>query len=97
MPRIPRGQQAGFVYHAINRGNVRATIFHKPQDYFGLRLFQTFQTPALSSIEGFNRCAPFITEINPFQPFNRFAPFKTFPAKTGSKRSKVPFVPIVPL
>jgi putative transposase len=44
MPRIPRGQQAGFVYHVINRGNGRATIFHKPQDYFGLRLFQTFQT-----------------------------------------------------
>jgi hypothetical protein len=37
----------------------RATIFHKAQDYFGLRLFQTFQTPALSSIERFNRCAPF--------------------------------------
>jgi hypothetical protein len=83
MPRIPRGQQAGFVYYMINRGNGRATIFHKPQDYFGLRLFQTFQTPALSSIEGFNRCAPFITEISPFQAFqsfNRFAPFKTFPA-----------------
>src|SRR5262245_65026100 len=57
MPRIPRRQQAGFVYHVINRGNGRATIFHKAQDYFGLRLFQTFQTPALSSIEGFNRCA----------------------------------------
>jgi putative transposase len=44
MPRIPRGQQAGFVYHVINRGNGRATIFHKAQDYFGLRLFQTFET-----------------------------------------------------
>jgi putative transposase len=30
MPRIP---QAGFVYHVINRGNGRVTIFHKPQDY----------------------------------------------------------------
>jgi hypothetical protein len=73
MPRIPRGQQAGVVYHVINRGNGRATIFHKPQDYFGLRLFQTFQT--------FNRCAPLITGISPFQsfqPFNRFAPFKSF-------------------
>ena len=57
MPRIPRGQQAGFVYHVIDRGNGRATIFHKAQDYFGLRLFKTFQEPALSSIEGFNRCA----------------------------------------
>jgi hypothetical protein len=73
MPRIPRGQQAGSVYHVINRGNGRATIFHKPQDYFGLRLFQTFQT--------FNRFASFITRISPvqaFQSFNRFAPFKTF-------------------
>jgi hypothetical protein len=58
---MPRGQQLGFVYHVINRGNGRATIFHKAHDYFGLRLFQTFQEPALSSIEGFNRCAPFIT------------------------------------
>ena len=62
MPRIPRGQQAGFVYHVISRGNGRATIFHKPQNYFGLRLFQTFQEPALSSIEGFNRFAPVTTE-----------------------------------
>jgi putative transposase len=30
---IPRAQQAGFVYHVINRGNGRATIFHKDQDY----------------------------------------------------------------
>jgi hypothetical protein len=52
MPRIPRGQQAGFVYHVINRGNGRATIFHKTQDYFGLRLFQTFQEPALSLSKG---------------------------------------------
>jgi hypothetical protein len=52
------------------------------------------------SVQTFNRFAPFITGISPFQSFqtfNRFAPFKTFPAKTGSKRSKVPFVPIVPL
>jgi putative transposase len=33
MPRIPRGQQAGFVYHVINRGNGRATVFHKDADY----------------------------------------------------------------
>jgi hypothetical protein len=26
MPRILRGQRAGFVYHPINRGNGRATI-----------------------------------------------------------------------
>jgi hypothetical protein len=56
MPRIPRGQQAGFVYHVFNRGNGRATVFHKAHDYFGLRLFQTFQT-----FQSFNRFAPFKT------------------------------------
>jgi putative transposase len=33
MPRIPRGQQAGFVYHVINRRNRYAPIFHIAQDY----------------------------------------------------------------
>lgn len=33
MPRIPRGQQAGYAYHVINRGNGRATVFHNGQDY----------------------------------------------------------------
>jgi putative transposase len=33
VPRIPRGQQGGYAYHVINRGNGRATVFHKPQDY----------------------------------------------------------------
>ena len=33
MPRIPRGQQGGYVYHVINRGNGRTTVFHKTQDY----------------------------------------------------------------
>lgn len=33
MPRIPRGQQGGYAYHIINRGNGRGTVFHKPEDY----------------------------------------------------------------
>jgi len=33
VPRIPRGQQGGFAYHVINRGNARATVFRKAQDY----------------------------------------------------------------
>jgi putative transposase len=33
MPRIPRGQQGGYAYHVINRGNGRGTVFHKSQDY----------------------------------------------------------------
>ena len=34
MPRSPRADEAGGLYHALNRGNLRATIFHKPEDYF---------------------------------------------------------------
>ena len=33
MPRIPRGQMPGLAYHVLNRGNGRATIFHKDADY----------------------------------------------------------------
>ena len=75
MPRIPRGQQAGFVYHVINRGNGRATIFHKAQDYFGLRLFQTFQWFDGLTMSGFI--------------LNRYASFKSFQANAGSRRSKL--------
>jgi putative transposase len=33
MPRIPRGHLPGLAYHVLNRGNGRATIFHKDADY----------------------------------------------------------------
>ena len=33
MPRQKRVDEAGVCYHAINRGNARQEIFHKPQDY----------------------------------------------------------------
>lgn len=33
MPRHRRAAPAGFVQHVLNRGNERATIFHKPADY----------------------------------------------------------------
>jgi hypothetical protein len=33
VPRIPRGQQGDYVYRIINRGNRRATVFYKSQDY----------------------------------------------------------------
>ncbi|MEW6684159.1 MAG: transposase [Nitrospirota bacterium] len=33
MPRIPRGQMPGLAYHVLNRGNGRATLFHKDTDY----------------------------------------------------------------
>ena len=33
MPRPPRADEAGGLYHVLNRGNLRATIFHKEADY----------------------------------------------------------------
>jgi putative transposase len=33
MPRHARASQAGFCYHALNRGNGRRTVFHKDGDY----------------------------------------------------------------
>ena len=33
MPRPPRSDQAGGLYHALNRGNARNEIFHKDEDY----------------------------------------------------------------
>lgn len=33
MPRAPRADEAGGLYHALNRGNARAAIFRKDADY----------------------------------------------------------------
>ncbi|WP_203329146.1 transposase, partial [Candidatus Laterigemmans baculatus] len=33
MPRPPRADEAGAIYHALNRGNSRQTIFRKEADY----------------------------------------------------------------
>jgi len=33
MPRPPRADEAGGLYHALNRGNAQATIFRKDADY----------------------------------------------------------------
>ena len=33
MPRSPRADEAGGLYHALNRGNLRAEIFKKQEDY----------------------------------------------------------------
>ena len=33
MPRTARASVGGIIYHALNRGNRRADVFHKPADY----------------------------------------------------------------
>jgi hypothetical protein len=41
MPRTARASVGGFCYHALNRGNGRAQVFHDPDDYQGfIRLLQ---------------------------------------------------------
>lgn len=44
-PRPPRADEAGGLYHALNRGNLRATIFHKEEDFevFEQILFEALQ------------------------------------------------------
>src|SRR4051794_15467912 len=33
MPRTARAVEAGLIYHVLNRGNGRMTLFRKPQDF----------------------------------------------------------------
>jgi len=33
MPRIPRGETVGGIYHIINRGNMRMRVFDDIEDY----------------------------------------------------------------
>ncbi|QDT03777.1 Transposase IS200 like protein [Rubripirellula lacrimiformis] len=33
MGRPKRADEAGGIYHALNRGNAKADIFHKPEDF----------------------------------------------------------------
>jgi putative transposase len=33
MPRTARASAGGYIYHALNRGNRRADVFHKPGDF----------------------------------------------------------------
>ena len=33
MPRIPRGETAGGIYHILNRGNMRMQVFDDMEDY----------------------------------------------------------------
>jgi hypothetical protein len=35
MPRTARADLGGYCYHALNRGNGRAAVFHDPDDYHG--------------------------------------------------------------
>ena len=45
MPRSPRADEAGGLYHALNRANLRATIFPKDADYLA---FERILAEALS-------------------------------------------------
>ena len=45
MPRPPRADESGAIYHALNRGNARQTIFHKAED------FAAFERVIISGLE----------------------------------------------
>ncbi len=56
MPREKHVDEAGFFYHAINRGNARQEIFHKPEDYEAFiyreaSALGAFLSVALSSVQ----------------------------------------------
>ncbi|KLU05764.1 hypothetical protein RISK_002396 [Rhodopirellula islandica] len=55
MPRAPRADAAGHLYHVLNRANRRATIFKKQQDYAA---FESILADALSKddVELFSYC-----------------------------------------
>ena len=54
MPRIPRGQLAGHIYHVLNRGNGGAAVFHKDADYAAfLALLQTAKSKYPVRVLGF--------------------------------------------
>ena len=48
MGRPPRADEAGAIYHMLNRANGRATIFHKDADY---EAFEGIIAEALDQIE----------------------------------------------
>ncbi len=56
MPRQPRDDQAGQIYHALNRGNQRQTIFHKEQNFFPRKTTPvTFSSPVFFPTLNHNR------------------------------------------
>ncbi|MEQ1906671.1 MAG: hypothetical protein ABL888_20970 [Pirellulaceae bacterium] len=58
MPRRPRADETGGLYHALNRGNARQTIFRKDTDYEaferilseGLELYETNQREQIKGV-----------------------------------------------
>ena len=52
MPRAPRADEAGGLYHALNRGNSRARIFRKEADYDAFERFLA-EAPTRYAVELF--------------------------------------------
>jgi putative transposase len=48
MGRAPRVDEAGAIYHMLNRSNRRATIFHKDADY---EAFERIIAEALDQVD----------------------------------------------
>ena len=52
MPRAPRADEAGAIYHALNRGNARQRVFFKDAD------FEAFERIIAEALEKFPVASP---------------------------------------
>ncbi|MGB7326499.1 MAG: hypothetical protein WBD31_16615 [Rubripirellula sp.] len=56
MGRPKRSDEAGVIYHMLNRANRRATIFHKEEDYEAFERIFIEALERCSSLELFSYC-----------------------------------------
>src|SRR5471030_829746 len=54
MPRSARASVGGYCYHVLNRGNARAEVFHKDNDYHAfVKLIRQASAPVPMRLLGF--------------------------------------------
>ena len=56
MPRTARATEAGMIYHVLNRGNGRMRLFHKAEDYRGVRACAWRRAPERYPVELLTYC-----------------------------------------
>ncbi|HEY8668328.1 MAG TPA: transposase [Tepidisphaeraceae bacterium] len=86
MPRTARAAAAGVVYHVLNRGNGRMSIFRKPGDYAAfLQLLADGKDKACVELFGFCLLPNHWHLVLRFEPYKVHSPFRLFlVALTGS-------------
>ncbi len=66
MPRTARASVGGIIYHALNRGHRRETVFHKPADFDGR--VAGVRVPWVPASEPVRSEAPARVEDHPWHP-----------------------------